>query len=89
METCVVVQKDDSVKGTKFQGRCKKCHNARGRINTLVQKAQGSPDEWKDFTCDERADFVKKGEYLCGRDLHKQMVESIQWVKTRKDYEIR
>ena len=28
---------------------------------------------------------MKKGKELCGRDLHKQMVESIQWVKTRKE----
>ena len=54
-------------------------------MKTLLQNAQGSLDEWKDFTCDKRADFMKKGNGLCGRDLDKQMAESIQWVKTRKE----
>ena len=53
-------------------------------MKTLLQNAQGSLDEWKDFTCDERADFMKKGKE-CGRNLHKQMVESTQWVETRKE----
>ena len=84
LDLCVVIQKEDVIKGTKAQSRCRKCHNLRGRVSTLI-KTTGGLDEYKEFNNDERVDFMNKARDLCGNQLHKQLVESIQWVKTQRN----
>ena len=58
--------------------RCRLCHNAIGRVRTILMKLNEDQQlGFRNMTPEERREFYKKAQTQCGANLQKQLTESI------------
>ena len=73
-KSAVCLKNEDPVKGVKKQWRCKLCHSAMGRIRTAFKSmSEEQKLGFHDLTQEERREFYKKAQTLCGAHLQKTL----------------
>ena len=84
LKDTVEIQKENLMLGNHSQRRCRKCHNLRSRLFTVV-KSSGI-EGYKDLSEEERVELYKCGANLFGGQLTKLLQESV--TKSRLDKQI-
>ena len=79
----VKVQKEDPIKGTNDQFRCSMCNNQRSKVSRMIA-AKGLENGYKHMNAEERKQFQKDCQGLCGAALAKQLTDSITRATVRR-----
>lgn len=80
------VQNPDSICSdkTNAQIRCKGCNALKSRISRIMKSAGDELIGYHNFSQDERKEFYKKAQLMCGAHLQKLLTETVTTVNIRR-----